>query len=185
MISQGSETHRALSAGVDRLTAHAADWSTERVLDEGLDLVRDCSWADGSALHAMRDGSVATLCSRPTLEDHLGDLPVDWFPWGLAPVNPRRFIFVGNAAALPSSPTSGTSLGDLNVSSCLHLPILERQKPIGSLHLFWTEPRLVWDDESGRILRSLGRFLLGRAAAGASVSSAAQDLADPSSSGSP
>lgn len=164
MISQGTETQLALSSAVDRLTAHAADWSTSRILDEGLDLVRDCAWADGSALHATHGDRVVTLCRRPAVDDApLADLPIDWFPWGLAPVNPRRFIFVENAGALPATPAGGTTLGDLHVSSCLHLPILERQQPIGALHLFWSEPRMVWDDESGRILRSLGRFLLGRA----------------------
>jgi hypothetical protein len=181
MISQPA-TQLTLSAAVDRLSAHAADWSTSRVLDEGLDLVRDCSWADGSVLYAAQDDRVVTLCRRPSPGPHDApgvDLPVDWFPWGLAPVNPRRFIFVENAAALPAGPAGRRTLGDLEVSSCLHLPILERQQTIGALHLFWTEPRLVWDDDCGRILRSLGRFLLARAAAPPAVA-AAGDPADRS-----
>jgi len=165
MISQGTERQLVLSAAVDRLTAHAGDWSTQRVLDEGLDLVRDCSWADGSALHATRGDGVVALCRRPaTDEDRHDESPADWFPWGLAPVSPRRFIFVEQAGNLSASPAGPTTLGELGISSCLHLPILERDQPIGALQLFWTEPRLVWDDDSGQILRSLGRFLLGRAA---------------------
>lgn len=165
MISQGSEQQLSLSTAVDRLTAHAGGWSTQRILDEGLDLVRDCSWADGSALHANRGEHVEVLCRRPAVGDDLDEnIPTDWFPWGLAPMNPRRFIFVEQADSLPAGPDGARTLGSLGVSSCLHLPILERQQPIGALHLFWSEPRLVWDDDSGHILRSLGRFLLGRAA---------------------
>jgi GAF domain-containing protein len=176
MISQGPATQLTLSAAVDRLSAHAADWSTSRVLDEGLDLVRDCSWADGSVLYAAQADRIVTVCRRPApgqRETPGLDLPSGWFPWGLGPVNPRRFIFVENAAALPAGPDDPRTLGDLEVSSCLHLPILERQQPIGALHLLWTEPRLVWDDDCGRILRSLGRFLLARATAPPAAASAA------------
>lgn len=170
MISQGPETQLALSTAVDRLTAHAAGWSTARILDEGLDLVRDCCWADGSALHANHGDHVQVLSQRPAdVVDRPSHLPTGWFPWGLAPVSPRRFLFVENASTLPFSPDGSITLGDVGVSSCLHLPILERQQPIGALHLFWSEPRLVWDDDSGRILRSLGRFLLGRAGADCGV----------------
>lgn len=166
MISQGTERQLALSSAVDRLTSHAGDWSTGRILDEGLDLVRDCSWADASVLHATRGDDVVALCRRPALGDEWQDeIPADWFPWGLAPVSPRRFIFVEQAENLPATPAGKQTLGELGVSSCLHLPILERDRPMGAVHLFWTEPRLVWNDDSGRILRSLGRFLLGRAAA--------------------
>ncbi|MHB1139261.1 MAG: GAF domain-containing protein, partial [Microthrixaceae bacterium] len=73
---------------------------------------------------------------------------------------PRRFLFVEQAGALPAAAGDPVTLGEHGISSCLHLPILERQQPIGALQLFWAEPRLVWDDEQGRILRSLGRFLL-------------------------
>ncbi len=161
MIGQGAATQLALSSAVDRLTAHAPEWSTERVLDEGLDLVRDRSWADASALFTLRGERVVTLCCRPAASDDQPDeQPADWFPWGLAPVSPRRFLFVEQAGLLPAAPEGRGLLGDLGISSCLHLPILERQQPIGALQLYWREPRLVWDDEQGRILRSLGRFLL-------------------------
>lgn len=178
MIGQGPATQLTLSAAVDRLSAHAPEWSTSRVLDEGLDLVRDCSWADGSVLYAAQGDRVVTVCRRPAPgedERHGTDLPLGWFPWGLGPVNPRRFIFVEQAGALPAAPGDRRTLGDLQVSSCLHLPILERQQPIGALHLFWTEPRLVWDDDCGRILRSLGRFLLARSAAPTPAVAAAAD----------
>ena len=94
-----------------------------------------------------------------------GEYPASWFPWGLAPMNPERFIFVEQAEQLPALPTGGVTLGDIGVKSCLHLPILERRKPVGYLQVYWPETRLVWDDDIGRILRSLGRFLLSRAAA--------------------
>ena len=54
-----------LSASVDRLTRHATDWSTRRLLDEGLDLVRDVSWADASALLRIRRDQVTVLHTRP------------------------------------------------------------------------------------------------------------------------
>ncbi len=84
-------------------------------------------------------------------------------PLGLAPLNPQRYLLVEDAAALPSSPDSDQTLGDLGIRSCLHLPILERSAPVGAVHLYWTEPRLNWDDQRGRLLRTLGRFLLARA----------------------
>jgi GAF domain-containing protein len=154
-----------LSAAFERLSLHADDWSQERVMDEGLDLVRDATWSDECALYSMDpDGHATEVAWRPAERPPCGQvLPASWFPWGLAAVNPRRFVLVSDATALPSTAGAGPTLGELGISSCLHLPILERQRPIGALQLFWSEPRVAWDDERGRLLRLLGRFLLGRA----------------------
>ena len=153
-----------LSADVARLSRHADGWSRERVLDEGLDLVRDATWADACRLFRIDEGGHAEeVAARPAdLAPRLGRQPATWFPWGLAPVNPRRFVLISDAAALACTPDGSPLLGEIGVVSCLHLPILERQRPIGAMQLFWTEPRLAWDDERGRLLRLLGRFLLDR-----------------------
>jgi GAF domain-containing protein len=71
-------------------------------------------------------------------------------------------VLIGDAALLASAPGAGPTVGELGARSCLHLPILERQRPIGALHLYWAEPHLAWDDRRGRLLRLLGRFLLER-----------------------
>ncbi len=164
MTGSGTTAASGLSASFERLSLHADEWGPERVMCEGLDLARDASWADECRLYAIRDDVAVEVAARPrpvSPRDRDG-LPLSWFPWGLAPVNPRRFVLVADAAALPSGPSGDPTLGDLGASSCLHLPILERQRPVGALHLYWTEPHVAWDDERGRLLRLLGRFLLGR-----------------------
>lgn len=175
MAVQRITAGRGLSAAVERLSAHAADWGTERVLDEGLDLVRDSTWADVSLLHAVGADGIRVVAGRPGLGDGIAGapgtrdlpdvLPPDWFPWGLAPVSPRRFLLVDDATRLPAAPAGLPTVGELGMRSCLHLPILERQRPVGALHLYWAEPRLAWDDDHGRLLRTLGRFLLSTALA--------------------
>lgn len=177
MIAGGTTTPSGLSAAFERLSVHADEWGPERVMCEGLDLVRDASWADECRLYAIDDERVREVAARPTpIQPRDPDgVPLDWFPWGLAPVSPRRFLLVAEADLLPSAPPRPTddgaardpvpTLGELGTCSCLHLPILERQRPIGALALYWAEPRLAWDDERGRLLRLLGRFLLGRCSA--------------------
>ncbi len=154
----------ALTAAIDRLTGHVDDWTTPRLLDEGLDLVRDASWADACALLRCDGPSILPVHTRPA--DVVGDegpiasaVPDSWFPWGLAPVRPDRFLLVDDARPLAIEP-DGRTLGDAGVRSCLHLPLLERGEPVGAIHVFWSEPHLAWDDDRGRLLRSLGRFLL-------------------------
>jgi GAF domain-containing protein len=165
MNAGGRTATSGLSASFERLSLHADEWGAQRVLDEGLDLVRDASWADECHLFAITDHVAVEVAARPVRHNPDGRdraVPQSWFPWGLAPVNPRRFVLVSDATMLPASPSGTRSLGDLGIASCLHLPILERQRPVGAMHLYWREPRLEWDDERGRLLRLLGRFLLGR-----------------------
>ena len=154
-----------LSAAIDRLTGNAGGWSTGRLLDEGLDLVRDAAWADACALLHVGDDRAVTVHGRPA--DVAGPtgivapaVPTGWFPWGLAPVHPDRFVLVDDARLLPIAPDDSRTLGDLDVRSCLHLPLQERGRPVRAVHLFWLEPHVAWDDDRGRLLRSLGRFLL-------------------------
>lgn len=175
-----------LIASVDRLTAHAGDWSTRRVLDEGLDLVRDVSWADTCALFRVDRNAVTVLHTRPTAPPsaaiategpvavaaalgavpattgllRAATVPADWFPWGLAPIQADRFVLVDDARCLPASPDGHVTLGSLGVRSCLHLPLRQKARTVGALQLFWSSPRLAWDDDRGRLLRTLGRFLL-------------------------
>lgn len=159
------KTQSALSAAVDRLSTNTPHWTAERLIDEGLDLIRDYCWASSSALYRAKGGTAELIRVRPSIfpQRDSGDIPENWFPWGLAQMNPERFIFVERAEQLPAVPSGKRSLGDLGVRSCLHLPILERSKPVGFLQVFWPETRLVWDDDIGQILRSLGRFLLSQA----------------------
>jgi GAF domain-containing protein len=176
---------------VDRLTAHAGDWSERRVLDEGLDLVRDVSWADACGLFRVEHNTVTVLHTRPSTPEgdpsrrapHVEPAPVavaatlgavpaatgvlpaqsvptDWFPWGLAPIQADRFVLIDDARSLPATPDSAVTLGSLGVRSCLHLPLRQKARTVGALQLFWTSPRLAWDDDRGRLLRTLGRFLL-------------------------
>jgi GAF domain-containing protein len=163
------EPLHALSAAIDRLTEHADDWSVPRLLDEGLDLVRDASWADSCALLRIDGDGVVPVHGRPA--DAVAPdgpavprVPVTWFPWGLAPVQADRFLLVGDARTLPVRPDRPAVLGDSGTRSCLHLPLRERGGTVGALHVFWSEPRLEWDDDRGRLLRSLGQFLLARSA---------------------
>lgn len=162
---------RRLSASVDRLTAHASDWSTGRLFDEGLDLVRDVSWADACALLRVEADEVTVVHARPTMPTRCGEpdgplppvdptMPTSWFPWGLAPIQADRFVLIDDARGLPASPTGTATLGSLGVRSCLHLPLRQRGRTGGALQVFWSGPRLEWDDDRGRLLRTLGRFLL-------------------------
>lgn len=169
MVVQRSGTGRGLGAAVARLSDHAEEWGADRLLDEGLDLVRDSTWADVVLLHSVEGDAVRVVGRRPGRigpDGHGPDLPDllpgDWFPWSLAPARPKRFLLVDDATRLPSAP-GGPSVGELGYRSCLHLPINERGRPVGALHLYWAEPRLAWDDDHGRLLRTLGRFLLSAA----------------------
>ncbi len=170
-VRTAPELHR-LSVSVDRLTAHASDWSTQRLLDEGLDLVRDVSWADACALVRVDGGEVIVVHSRPGQPSSadeassvalppLHDVPTDWFPWGLAPIQADRFVLIDDARALPAGPAGTATLGSCGVRSCLHLPLRQRGRTVGALQVYWSQPRLEWDDDRGRLLRTLGRFLLG------------------------
>jgi GAF domain-containing protein len=168
-VIQRSGAGGRLSAAVERLSQHARDWPAHRLLDEGLDLVRDSTWAEISILHSVGPDGIRVVARRPDPgesgsrvpgADIPSTLPAGWFPWGLGPVNPRRFLLVEDATSLPVGPGRSPTVAALGMRSCLHLPILERQTPLGALHLYWSEPRLAWDDDHGRLLRTLGRFLL-------------------------
>ncbi|HLU41195.1 MAG TPA: GAF domain-containing protein [Microthrixaceae bacterium] len=167
MAVQRSGTRGGLSVAVERLSEHAEKWGTGRLLDEGLDLVRDSTWADVSALYAVEEPAACLVARRPgwgvPFPAHADAVPGDWFPWGLAPVHARRFVLVEDASTLPCAPPPAPTLGELGFRSCLHLPILERSRLVGALHLYWVEPRLAWDDDHGRLLRTLGRYLLSAA----------------------
>lgn len=157
-----------MTAAFERLSDHADEWGPERILCEGLDLIRDSSWADECRLYAVHPGTAAAVevAARPGPSGgraaRRAPVPTDWFPWGLAPANPRRYLLIADAAALPAAHEGTSTLGDEGFASCLHMPILERQRPIGAMQLYWREPRLAWDDQRGRLIRLLGHFLLTR-----------------------
>lgn len=152
----------SLVAQIDRLTENIAVWPTSRMIDEGLDIVRDHCWAISSALYSRNGGSVTLIGHRPHRSGQQYEtIDANWFPWGLGGTNPERFMFIGEAGALPSTIDSTGTLADRGITSCAHLPLIERGSPIGYLQIHWGETRLVWDDDAGRVLRVLGRFLLG------------------------
>ena len=157
------ECKPSLSRAFEHLCEHASDWNTSRVLDEGLDLARDAVWADACVLHRVRGDQMVEVARRP-VDRAAGATPhaepLDRFPWDLAPVQAERFLLVSDARGLPVHRGASVTFGSLGVRSCLHLPILERDSPVGALHLYWSGPRLAWDDDRGRVLRSLGRFLI-------------------------
>ncbi len=155
---------RALSDAVDRLAEHADTWSTPRLLDEGLDLARDTGWADAAALVRVRGDLVVPVRRRPTgTVSPVAPVPTHWFPWGLATVQPDRYLMVPDARVLQVRP-GGRTLGELGWHSALVLPLHDRDGGGGSLLLHWRSPHLTWDDDRGRLLRTLGRFLLDRTA---------------------
>ena len=161
---RGRAATPGMAAAFERLSDHADEWGPERILCEGLDLIRDSSWADECRLYSvLSDTAVAIeVAARPGPSEPRTAVPTDWFPWGLAPANPRRFLLIADATRLPASPESARTVGDEGFASCLHLPILERQRPIGAMQLYWREPHVAWDDQRGRLMRLLGHFLLTR-----------------------
>lgn len=166
MSTTGTEHRLSLSAAFERLADHADRWCPSRLMDEGLDIARDAAWADSVSLAARCDDRMELVGSRPSptrgTAGFRDSQPLEWFPWGLAPVRPQRFLLVADAGVLPSAPSSDLTLSDLGFHSCLYMPIVERAQTIGALQFHWRSTRLVWDDERGPLLRLLGRFLLDR-----------------------
>lgn len=170
MSTGGMELNAGLSGRLSRLSENADLWGPDRVLDEGLDIARDATWSDSVTLVACRGSLVTAVAKRPTIDasdpgaDDVTPHGCDptWFPWGLGPVSPQRFLLISDAARLPASPESTRTLGDDGVASCLHMPLLDRHHAIGAIQLFWRSPRLEWNDEQGPLLRMLGRFLVDR-----------------------
>lgn len=162
MVTSTAPPLTTLVTEIERLTENIAVWPTDRLIDEGLDIVRDHCWAVSSVLYRRSGQSVIPVRRRPNGNDH-DDHVVDpgWFPWGLGGTKPERFMFIGDAGALPLVSDSVETLADRGITSCAHLPLVERGQPVGYLQIHWGETRLVWNDDAGRILRVLGRFLLG------------------------
>lgn len=159
MNPTGTEHLFGLSSAFERLADHADRWCPSRLMDEGLDIARDAAWADSVALLARRDDQMVQLGTRPLHQVDAGG-PMTWFPWGLAPVNPRRFLLIADARALRFASSGRSTFEDLGIRSAMHMPLVERGQPIGALQLHWKAPRLAWDDERGPLLRLLGRFLI-------------------------
>jgi GAF domain-containing protein len=173
-----------LADSLEWLSLGAEHWDAERVLREGLDLVLAATGADSCQLFSVGDEIAFEVAARPgPVRSVDAGVPADWFPWGLAAVRPRRFLYIADAAALPVSPddaaigssgapgSAGTpgsagSPGSADpAGSALHLPVIERQRVIGALHLRWTRPRPSWDDQLGPLLRLLARYLLAQSLA--------------------
>lgn len=75
-------------------------------------------------------------------------VPLAWFPWSLGNIRPEEYLFVRNAAPLPGPGDDGHTVGDLGMSSCVHVPVLRGAGTVGSLCAYWASPRSSWDDRS-------------------------------------
>lgn len=153
-----------LARAVEGLAGRAGSLDTNELLDAGVSLAAEHTGADGMVLY-RNDGDRVRVVRRlrTAWSPRPEELPADWFPWSLGQVSPNRFLFVADCRSLPVGPGASPSLGDLGIRSCVHLPVLERNQPVGSLQLYWTEPQTAWDDAMGPTLRNLGRFLVARA----------------------
>lgn len=153
-----------LASAVEALAHDSVDLDTNQLLDRGIRLVAEHTGADGAVLYRYDFDRVRVVRRlRSGWSPRPEELPSDWFPWSLGQVSPTRFLFVSDSRNLPIGPGASPVLGDIGVASCVHLPVLERQTPVGALQLFWGEPLSAWDDELGPTLRNLGRFMVARA----------------------
>ena len=153
-----------LASAVEALAHESVDLDTNQLLDRGIHLVAEHTGADGAVLYRYDFDRVRVVRRlRSGWSPRPEELPSDWFPWSLGQVSPTRFLFVSDSRNLPIGPGASPVLGDIGVASCVHLPVLERQTPVGALQLFWGEPLSAWDDQLGPTLRNLGRFMVARA----------------------
>jgi len=152
----------AVTAHLDGLLACADAWSATRLVDEALDLARDMVDADRAVMFRPAGPLMQCVGCRPRqLGDPLcGDAPVDWFPWGLPQVQPRRFLLVDDATGLRLP--DGRTLGQVGIASVVHLPLAGPDAERGALHLHWAHTVDRWDDRVGALLRAVGSFVLHR-----------------------
>lgn len=87
-------------------------------------------------------------------------LPHRWFPWSLGNLRPQNHVFVRNAADLPLRPRGRTSIGDLGMGSCLHLPLHDGVELIGAVCAYWCEARDDWPSRHAPQLTDLARDAL-------------------------
>ena len=153
-----------LARAVESLAQDSVEMNTNELLDRGIQLIAEHTGADGAVVYRYDHDRVRVVRRlRSGWSPRPEELPPNWFPWSLGQVSPTRFLFVADSRNLPIGPGASPVLGDIGVASCVHLPVLERQTPVGALQLFWGEPLLAWDDELGPTLRNLGRFMVARA----------------------
>lgn len=154
------------SGGVDALLRCAGGWSPVRLAQECVTLAAEISGAQQSALHVSESETMECVALYPPhLESPLAIAQdTDRFPWGIGTVMASRFILVEDAFTLPASTASsaGTSLGELGLTSAVHLPLWAGNRMMGALHLYWDEVVTDWDDRPGALLRAIGVFTLER-----------------------
>lgn len=169
MMNHSTRTghHPLLLAQLQRVIDQSPYWNRDRLLDEGLDMLRDACWADSVVLYTYDQGNFVAAACRPKAPAYVpGIAPSDWFPWGLSQVRPSRFLFIEDAGALAVYPRPDTGystmyrLEEFGIATCLHLPLNEREQPVGALQIFWSSPQQEWDDDLGRLLRTIGHYLL-------------------------
>ena len=74
-IDRTFKPQSALSAAVDRLSSNTPHWTTERLVDEGLDLIRDYCWASSSALFRSAPNKSAPNSPPPVSPRQSGPFP--------------------------------------------------------------------------------------------------------------
>ncbi len=110
-------------------------------------------------LYAIRDGSavdpIAWWTAPGVTAPISGSVALTWFPWSLGNVRPQHYLFVRNAGALPSRPEHGGTIGELGISSALHVPIQSNPATtIGALCAYWVDERLSWEEEERDVVCS-------------------------------
>ncbi len=154
------------TGGVDAFLRCADDWSPVRLTQECVTLASEISAATQSVLYTReRDTMRCLAMCPPRLESPLAvPQDVDTFPWDMGSLMASRFVLVDDASTLVASTGSlaGTTLGELDLTSAVHLPLWAGNRAMGALILYWTERISQWDDRPGALLRALGVFTLDR-----------------------
>lgn len=94
--------------------------------------------------------------------DAPGELPLEWFPWGLGRIRPRAYLLVQNAGGLPSDPNHSAVLGDHGIASTLHLPLVDGATLRGALCAMWDTERDHWPSDRLETLGEIARSVLDR-----------------------
>ncbi|MFN8049903.1 MAG: hypothetical protein U0Q22_00510 [Acidimicrobiales bacterium] len=113
-----------------------------------------------------------TALSHPAAEFDAGDgadeheVPLGWFPWSLGNIRPSKYMFIRNAGALAVAHDSSTTIGDLGLTSALHLPVLglapgicaaatlSSAPVIGAVCAYWSDERASWSSDDRELLCS-------------------------------
>lgn len=104
----------------------------------------------------------ALLTDTAPLFDPEHTVPAKWFPWSMGNLRPTEYVLVETAGALPIHPSSSQTLGELGLSSCLHVPVRGlRGELLGAACVYWSNPTDTWPEEVTPQVSELARSSLG------------------------